>query len=402
MAVSVKKHKDLNIISKFIAGAAASAMALFGGWALTPGGRAADGPYHKPPTRSDTRPPSPTQEAVVIALSPAIPSAAVELDRRIARFGERFEGEVGIAVRDVQTGWTSHHRGLHYFPQQSVSKLWVAIAALDQADRGELDLAQPLTVRREDLTLFHQPISALALRPGGYRTTAQDLLGRALTESDNSANDRLLRQLGGPGTVRETLAAKEIGGIRFGPGERALQANIAGLDWKPAYALGNAFQAARETLSDDVRREAFETYVADPVDGATPLAMVDALARLRQGKLLSAEATADLLSIMRHTKTGPNRLKGGLADDWTLSHKTGTGQIFQGEQAGYNDVGILTSPEGRSYAVAVLIGRTSRPLPERMALMQKVVQATIAYDGQLAAQHAAAADPQEPSGVTRQ
>ena len=63
---------------------------------------------------------------------------------------------------------------------------------------------------------------------------------------------------------------------------------------------------------------------------------------------------------MANTHTGPNRLKGGLAPGWTLSHKTGTGQELRAQQAGYNDIGILTAPDGRSYSVAVMIKLTSR------------------------------------------
>ena len=81
---------------------------------------------------------------------------------------------------------------------------------------------------------------------------------------------------------------------------------------------------------------------------------------------------------MGNTKTGANRLKGGLKPGWTLSHKTGTGQILGGRPAGYNDIGILTAPDGRSYAVAVMIKKTSCPLPTRMTLMNNVVRAVIA------------------------
>jgi beta-lactamase class A len=81
---------------------------------------------------------------------------------------------------------------------------------------------------------------------------------------------------------------------------------------------------------------------------------------------------------MSHTHTGPNRLKGGLAPGWALNHKTGTGQVLGDEQAGYNDIGILTAPDGRSYAVAVMIKLTSVPLPLRMTLMNEVVRAVIA------------------------
>ncbi|MGC6330906.1 serine hydrolase [Rhizorhabdus sp. FW153] len=323
---------------------------------------------------------------VFVSLTPIPPSAASRLDRTIARLGRSFAGDVGIAVRDVQTGWTSDHRGLDPFPQQSVSKLWVALTAFDQVDRGTLSLDREVSLTRADLTLFHQPVRALALRPGGYRTYARDLVVRALTQSDNSANDRMLREVGGPGSIRATLAAKAIAGIRFGPGERALQAKVAGLDWKADYAVGNRFYEARDALPRPARRAAFDAYTADPMDGASPLGIVDALARLKQGRLLSQRSTDEMLDIMSHTRTGANRLKGGLKPGWTLAHKTGTGQILEGEQAGYNDVGILTSPEGRSYAVAVMIGRTDRPLVQRMALMQKVVTATIDYDRDLARQ----------------
>ena len=64
---------------------------------------------------------------------------------------------------------------------------------------------------------------------------------------------------------------------------------------------------------------------SDPYDGAAPSAIVDALARLKRGELLSPASTARLLYIMGNTKTGANRLKGGLQPGWTLNHKTGTG-----------------------------------------------------------------------------
>ena len=76
--------------------------------------------------------------------------------------------------------------------------------------------------------------------------------------------------------------------------------------------------------------------------------------------------------------TGANRLKGGLAPGWVLNHKTGTGQVLGDCQAGYNDIGILTAPDGKSYAVAVMIKLTSVPLPVRMELMNNVVRAVIA------------------------
>jgi len=310
--------------------------------------------------------------------SPARTSAERRLETRIEELGRAFNGDVGIAVRDVETGFTTAFDGNSYFPQQSVSKFWVALTALDRADRGLLDLDQRVTLTRSDLTLFHQPIAA-QIGANGYTTTLNSLMFRAMTQSDNTCNDYVLRRAGGPEAVRDMLRSKGLEGIRFGPGERLLQARLAGLDgWRPEYT-GSGFYAARSSLPLSVRQSAFNRYVADPIDGATPIGIVDALARLQRGELLARGSTARLLSIMSQTRTGAQRLKGGLAPGWQLAHKTGTGQVLGGTQTGYNDIGVLSSPDGRHYAVSVMIRRTAAPLGQRMALMQNVVRAAIDY-----------------------
>ena len=71
-------------------------------------------------------------------------------------------------------------------------------------------------------------------------------------------------------------------------------------------------------------------------------------------------------------------MRGAVPAGWLYGHKTGTGQDLGGRTAGFNDVGILTAPDGRSYSVAVMIKKTSTPLPVRMKLMNNVVEAVIA------------------------
>ena len=310
--------------------------------------------------------------------TPQAIAAQRNLDQRLRSLAAAFNGDVGIAVKDIQTGWTTQYDGHTHFPQQSVSKFWVSLAALDKADRGELDLNAPVTVRRSDMTLFNQPIAQL-IRGEGYQTTLSNLMYRAITASDNTANDFLLWRTGGPETVRAFLANKGISGIRFGPGERVMQSRIAGMEWKQHYSQGGAFYAARNAVPMSVRRASLDRYLSDPVDGATPVGTVEALARLKRGELLSPVATQRILSIMSNTKTGKQRLRGGLAAGWRCAHKTGTGQVLGGTQTGYNDIGVLTGPDGRSYAVAVMIKKTSAPNPQRMALMQNTVRAVIDY-----------------------
>ena len=306
----------------------------------------------------------------------AAPRAPAYLDQRIDALGKAFNGRVGIAVKSVDDGWSTGWRADELYPQQSVSKLWVAIAALDAVDRGRVSLSDKVSLGRSDLTLFHQPIRAKILG-GGHTMTLGALMHEALTKSDNTCNDKLMRSIGGPQAVRGMIAAKRLGAIRFYDGERSLQSKIAGLTWSQGYSVGRAFYQARNALPMPVRRAAFNRYVEDPYDGASASAIANALARLKRGELLSPSSTARLLSIMGNTRTGPNRLKGGLKPGWSISHKTGTGQVLGGVQAGYNDIGIVTAPDGRSYAVAVMIKKTSTPLSARMTLMNNVVRAII-------------------------
>jgi beta-lactamase class A len=316
---------------------------------------------------------------LVIPVPPPTPrpiSAPQALSANIAALGRNFNGRVGIAVRSIDSGWSVQSNGDILLPQQSVSKLWVAMTVLDFRDAGKLRLEDPVTVKPEDLTLFHQPIAAL-VKGDGYETTIGGLLQRALTMSDNTANDRLLRYVGGPKAVRAFILRKQLGDIRFGPGERLLQSGTAGLAWKPEYAVGNAFTRARASLPQSDRIAAFERYVTDPPDGAAPMAIAGALVKLKRGELLSASSTDYLIGTMQSSKTGKMRLRGAVPEGWSFGHKTGTGQDLAGRTAGYNDVGLLTAPDGKSYALAVMIGDTLKSIPERQALMQAVVAAVV-------------------------
>lgn len=326
---------------------------------------------------------APLIAAQAAATAPAERPPAL-LAQRITELGRGFYGTVGIAVRPVDGRWRVGWRERELCPQQSVSKFWVALAAMDAVDAGRVRLDDRVTLTRDDLTLFHQPI-ATRLIGGSHTTTLGALLTEAITKSDNTANDKLMRAIGGPAAVRAFIAHHKLGAIRFYDGERALQSRIAGLIWSQNYSIGDAFYKARGALPLAVRQAAFERYLADPYDGAAPGAIVDALARLKRGELLSPASTAELLTIMGNTRTGANRLKGGLKPGWSLSHKTGTGQVLGATQAGYNDIGILTAPDGASYAVAVMIKKTAAPLGARMALMNAVVRETIAAHEALAA-----------------
>jgi beta-lactamase class A len=283
-----------------------------------------------------------------------------------------FPGRTGIAIKRIDGDWLIGKRQGEWFPQQSVSKLWVAMTILDQVDRGQVKLDQLVRITRDDLTLFHQPIRARVLANGEIRESVLSLLEQSITSSDCTANDSLLRTAGGPEVVRRFLASKSLGHIRFGAGERLMQSEIAALSWQQSYSLGNAFFTARAAVPYERRKAAMDRYLTDPSDGASPEAIVRALDRLAKGDLLSPASTRLLLGMMERVSSGPNRLRAGVPPNWRFGHKTGTGQILDPISTGYNDVGIMTAPDGTRYAVAVMMADTTASVPQRMELMQGI------------------------------
>lgn len=297
------------------------------------------------------------------------------LQSTLAGIAQGFDGVVGIAVTKAGCDWVAGERLTEFFPQQSVSKLWVSLSVLDAVDRGRMKLDQAVTITPNDLTLFNQPLRGAVLEKGSIQQPVLSLMSQALTHSDNTANDRLLWTVGGPDTVRNTLKAIGVTGIRFGPGERLLQSATAGVTWRQEMSLGRNFEQARAALPMGLREDLLENYIKDPMDGATPEGMARALGHLAAGQLLSPQSTAVMMDILSRTHSGPMRLKAGALPGWKVFHKTGTGQELGRVATGYNDVGILQAPDGSYYAVATLIKKTTQPIPVRMAMMQAVSRA---------------------------
>lgn len=314
-------------------------------------------------------------------LDPGFRRAPAGLNDRLYALWRAFPGKTGIAVQRIDGEWALSQRGGDLFPQQSVSKLWVTMTVLDAVDNGRISMDQRVRIGPEDLVVFHQPLADRVRAEGVVTMGVRDLIETAITHSDNLANDSLLRTVGGPSAVRSFIAKKDLGSIRFGPGERLLQAGTAGLAWQQSYSLARNFQAARAALPMSTRQSAMDNYLANPVDGASPAAIASALTRLARGTLLSPESTDYLLGVMSRTKSGPKRLKAGLPPGWQFLHKTGTGQDLNGMTAGYNDIGIATAPDGTRYAIVVMLGSTTSGVPARMQLMQAVSASVAEFHG---------------------
>jgi beta-lactamase class A len=282
-------------------------------------------------------------------------AAGESREQAFARLARGFDGRVGVCA--IENSGESCLNGDRRFSLQSVVKLLVGMAATDA-----LQLSDPVTIRKEDLSLFVQPTAKIVNENGPFKTTIGDLVRRAIVDSDSAATDNLIKRLGGPAAVQAFLNRKGIAGMRIDRDEKTLQTEIVGLAWKPEFV-----DAADLRYRNDVR------------DTATPKAMAEMLDALNRGKLLSPSSTRYVLDVMAQTVTFPDRLKAGLLPGWKIAHKTGTSGSWNGVTVATNDVGILTAPDGSSIAIAVFIGDSRAPDAARAALTAKLATAAISH-----------------------
>lgn len=315
--------------------------------------------------------PSPTPNTAILQ------SRLNNLNLNVAR------GKVGIGVLNLNTGESGFINGKQRFPMQSVYKLPSAIAVLKLVDEGKISLDQPVTITRQEFALGSSPIKK-EIKGNSAQFTVKYLLNLSVGISDNTAADALVRLIGGTKQVNVILSKLKIRDVRVDRLEQQLQPESVGLtNFGFQLADEQKFAAAEQKIPDRVKKAALEKYLRDPRDTATPEGIVDLLAKLQSNQLLSNNSTTLLLKIMTDSPTGQKRLKAGLPENWSIAHKTGTGADVLGRSTATNDVGIISSPDGKQVAIAVFIAGSEAPLEQREKVMSNIASVVVeAMSGQ--------------------
>jgi beta-lactamase class A len=165
--------------------------------------------------------------------------------------------------------------------------------------------------------------------------------------------------------------------MRVSRDEKHLQSEINGLRWKPEYVDSAIFDRAVAAVPPEKRDAAFQAYLRDRRDTATPLSTTLLLERLDEGHLLKPASCRHLLDILQQTTTMPDRLKAGVPDGWTIGHKTGTSGEWRGVTAATNDVGIITGPKGEKIYISVFIAESRASAADRAALIANIARMAI-------------------------
>ena len=252
-------------------------------------------------------------------------AAARQLRRTLDSLAKASGGALGVGIEVLETRRRVMRDADGHYPMQSVYKLPIAMATLAAVDAGRLKLDQDVAIVPGEYVRIGQYSPIRDKWPQGVTLPLREVLRLNTVESDGTACDVLLRVLGGADSVRAWLGSIGVRDVEVRDPEKTL-----GADWTAQYR-----------------------------NWMTPASALVLLRAAHEGRGLSAASHALLLDLMRGTTTGPRRLKAGLPAGTALAHRTGTGGARDGVTSATNDIGIVTLPDGRHLAIAVLL-RDSR------------------------------------------
>lgn len=257
---------------------------------------------------------------------------ARRLQEEFARIELATSGRLGVAALDMETGLRASQRGDERFPMCSTFKALASAAVLHRVDRGESSLDQRVQVEAKDI-LAYAPATKQHV---GSSMTLSELCEAAITLSDNTAANLLLREIGGPAGFTSFF--------------RTIGDNVSRLDrWEVALN---------------------EAVPGDPRDTTSPVAMLKSLQRVVIGDVLQAASRQKLVDWMVANKTGDTRLRAGVPRDWRVGDKTGTG-----ERGTYNDIGVFWPPGRKPIVVTVYLTGASAPMEKCNEVIANVARA---------------------------
>ena len=266
---------------------------------------------------------------------------------QIAEIAKSAKGIVGVAVLGLEDRDTVSYNGNARLVMESVIKFPIAMAVLHLVDSGVLKLNQTIHIKKKDLPKTYSPLRD-KYPDGDVDVSISDLLTYMVSESDNDACDILLAKLGGPDQANFYLRMIKMKGINV--------------------------QASEEDMA--------KTPESQYTDWCRPKAMVHLLDTLYTGRVLKSESRDYLNKLMVGATTGPNRIKGLLPAGTVVAHKTGTsGTNDAGVALGTNDVGVITLPNGKHVAIAILVTNSTADEATRDLVIAKIAKAV--YDNQL-------------------
>ncbi|KAA0759460.1 class A beta-lactamase [Bacillus sp. AR2-1] len=222
---------------------------------------------------------------------------------------KEYDAKLGIYALDTGTNQTVTYRSDERFAYASTHKV-LAVGALLQKKSIE-DLDQKIKYTSKDLVNYN-PITEKYVGTG---MTLKELADASIRYSDNTAQNLILKQLGGPSEFKKSL--REIGDSVTNPERFEPELN--------------------EVQPDDTR------------DTSTAMALATSLQTYALSDILPIEKRNFLIDLMKRNTTGDNLIRAGVPAGWEVADKTGSGSYGT-----RNDIAIIWPPNKNPIVLAIL------------------------------------------------
>jgi beta-lactamase class A len=250
-----------------------------------------------------------------------------------------IDAKIGISLICIEEKDTLTVNNNEFFPMQSVYKFPLALAVMSEVEKGKFKLNQRVNIEKALSNKFSNS-ALLKQNPNIDKSmTIDSLIMYMIGYSDNVSSDALFDLVGGVEFTNQYM--KKLG-----------YANI--------YMKYNIIDMAQ----DPKRR--YENCTK-------PSEMSDLLVNFYQGKILNKSNTSYLLNYMINDSTTHKRIAGDLPRNTIIAHKTGTSDTNdKGITTAVNDIGIITLPNGKHYALSVFVSDSKENYETNEKIIAKI------------------------------
>ena len=211
----------------------------------------------------------------------------------------------GIFLVDLDTGSYLNFNGDTAFASASTIKVPILVAFFQAVEDGKVQLDQMLTLKPEHIVGGSGEMQDDA---PGKKYSALEVAKKMIVVSDNTATNMMIELLGGAEVLNQQFA-----------------------NW------GLRATVIRNNLPD-----------LEGTNTTSPQDLINIIAQIDRGNLVSVKSRDRILQIMRQTKND-SLLPKGLGEGSVIAHKTGNINTMLA------DAGMVDLPNGKRYLVAVMV-----------------------------------------------
>jgi beta-lactamase class A len=255
--------------------------------------------------------------------------ADTSLQEKFTALENSTGGRLGISAINTANNQQIQYRANERFPMGCTSKVIGVAAILKQSMTNHKLLNEKIHYIKADLTNW-TPITEKHVADG---MTVAELSAAAISYSDNTAMNLLVKKLGG------------LQGINAF-----------------ARSIGDAYFKLDHDWPDEARANPATTD-----DSTTPVAMEKSFQILAFGDVLAKDQREKLLTWLKEDTMGNARIRAGVPKGWIVGDKTGTGFHY----GTTNDIAIIWPPHEAPIIITIFYSHSDKAATKREDILAK-------------------------------